>query len=135
MNWKSIYRDSLSLQKSPPRFFIFATCKLWNYLVQIFLVGFSSFLISDYTSLTYLSLLKSFLILSRFYVFLKSLTVTTFSNWFVYKSCLSRFLVLINCTMLSSIHFSTSSCFSFFCFPRFSWSRFFRVQVFQCPSF
>ena len=33
------------------RFFIFATRKLWNYLVQVFLVGFSSFLLSDYSSL------------------------------------------------------------------------------------
>ena len=31
--------------------FIFATRKLWNYLVQVFLVGFSSFLLFDYTSL------------------------------------------------------------------------------------
>ena len=39
----------LSLQKPLPKFFIFATRKLWNYLVQVFLVGFSSFLLSDYT--------------------------------------------------------------------------------------
>ena len=38
--------------------------------------------------------------------------------------------VLIYCTMWSSYLFSASSCF-----PRFSWSRFFRVQVFQCLSF
>ena len=40
-----IYRH-LSLQKP-----IFASRKLWNYLGQVFLVGFSSFLLSDYTSL------------------------------------------------------------------------------------
>ena len=51
MNWKTIYRHSFSLQNPPSRFFIFATRKLWNYLVQVFLVGFSSFLLSHYTSL------------------------------------------------------------------------------------
>ena len=40
--------NSFLLQKPPSRFFIFATRKLWNYLVQVFLVGFSSFLLSDY---------------------------------------------------------------------------------------
>ena len=39
------------LQKPPSRFFIFTTRKLWNYLVQVFLVGFSPFFLSDYTSL------------------------------------------------------------------------------------
>ena len=43
--------DSFSLQKPPPRFFIFATSKLWHYLVQVFLVGLSFFLLSDYASL------------------------------------------------------------------------------------
>ena len=33
-------------------FSFFTTRKLGNYLVQVFLVGFSSFLLSDYTSLT-----------------------------------------------------------------------------------
>ena len=51
------------------------------------------------------------------------------------KSLLSRISVLINYTMQSSNHCSTSSCF-----PRFLWSRFFRVQyfkvqVFQTPNF
>ena len=51
------------------------------------------------------------------------------------KSLLSRISVLINYTMQSSNHCSTSSCF-----PRFLWSRFFRVQyfkvqVFQTPDF
>ena len=32
---------------------ICTTLKLWNYLVQVFLVRFSSFLLSNYTSLTY----------------------------------------------------------------------------------
>ena len=51
MNRKTIYRHSFSLQKPQSRFFIFANRKLWKYLVQVFLVGFSSFLVSDYTSL------------------------------------------------------------------------------------
>ena len=55
------------------------------------------------------------------------------------KSLLSRFLVLINYTMQSSNHFSTSSCFPFQGpgFPESSAleSRFFRVQVFQGPGF
>ena len=46
------------------------------------------------------------------------------------QSLLSRFLVLISCNMWSSNHFSISSCF-----PCFSGSRFFRVQVFQGPGF
>ena len=51
------------------------------------------------------------------------------------KSLLSRISVLINYTMQSSNHCSTTSCF-----PRFLWSRFFRVQyfkvqVFQTPDF
>ena len=45
----TIYQHSFSLQSPPSSFFIFATRKLWNYLVQVF--GFSSFLLSDYTSL------------------------------------------------------------------------------------
>ena len=35
----------------PSRFFIFTTRKLWNYLVQVFLVWFSFFLLQHYTSL------------------------------------------------------------------------------------
>ena len=53
-----IYR--FSLQKPPSRFFIFATRKLWNYLVQVFLVGFSSFLLSGYTSLVHYRVYKTF---------------------------------------------------------------------------
>ena len=34
----------------PSSFFIFVTLKLWNYLVQVLLVGFSYFHLSDYTS-------------------------------------------------------------------------------------
>ena len=37
---------SFSLNNPPSRFFIFAIRKLWNYSVQVFLVGFSSFLLS-----------------------------------------------------------------------------------------
>ena len=51
LNRKTIYWHSFSFQKAPSRFFIFATCKFWIYLVQVFLVGFSSFLLFDYTSL------------------------------------------------------------------------------------
>ena len=72
---------------------------------------------------TYLSLLNSFLFLSRFSVSLKSLH-NYFFRWFNYKSVLSRFSVLINYNMWSSNHFSISSCF-----PCFSGSRFFSVRV------
>ena len=74
-------------------------------------------------SLTYLSLLNSFLFLSRFSVSLKSLD-NYFFRWFAYKSLLSRFSVLISYNMWSSNHFSISSRF-----PCFSGSRFFRVRV------
>ena len=50
------------------RFFIFATRKLWNYLVQVFLVGFSSFLLSDYSSLINLLLMNHKLINSDWIV-------------------------------------------------------------------
>ena len=80
-------------------------------------------------NLTYLSLLNSFLFLSRFSVSLKSLD-NYFFRWFAYKSLLSRFSVLISYNMWSSNHFSISSCF-----PCFSGSRFFMVQVFQGPDF
>ena len=48
-----------------------------------------------------------------------------FFRSFAYKSLLNRFLVWMNYIMWSSNHFSTSSSF-----PRFSGSRFFRIQVF-----
>ena len=79
-------------------------------------------------NLNYLSLLNSFLFLSRFPVSLKSLD-NYFFRWFTYKSLFSRFSVLISYNMWSSNHFSISSCF-----PCFSGSRFFRVQVFQGPG-
>ena len=78
-------------------------------------------------NVTYLSLLNSFLFFSRFS--LKSLD-NYFFRWFAYKSLFSRFSVLISYNMWSSNHFSISSCF-----PCFSGSRFFRVQVFQGPCF
>ena len=79
-------------------------------------------------NLTYLSLLNSFLFLSRFFVFLKSLD-NYFFRWFAFKSLLSRFSVLISYNMWSSNHFSICSCF-----PCFSGSCFFRVQGFQGPG-
>ena len=78
-------------------------------------------------NLTYLSLLNSFWSLSRFSVSLKSLDNY---RWFVYKSLLSRFSVLISYNMCSSNHFPISSRF-----PCFSRSRFLRVQVFQGRGF
>ena len=74
---------------------------------------------------SYLSLLNSFLFLSRFSVSLKSLD-NYFFRWFAYKFLFSRFSVLISYNMWSSNHFSISNCFP--CFPG---PRFFRVQVFQ----
>ena len=71
------------------------------------------------------SLLNSFLFLSTFSVFLKSLN-NYFFWWFAYKSLRSRFSVLINYTIQSSNHFSH---------PAVSWSRFSMVQVFQGPGF
>ena len=59
-------------------------------------------------NLIQLSLLNSFLFLSRFSVSLKSLI--NFRR-FACKSLLNRFSVLINYIMSSSNHFSTSSCF------------------------
>ena len=76
--------------------------------------------------LTYLSPLNSFLFLSTLSVFLENLN-NYFSRWLAYKSLHS---VLINCTMWSSYLSSSSSCF-----PRCSWSRFFRVQLFQVQLF
>ena len=78
---------------------------------------------------SYLSLLNSFLFLSRFSVSLKSLNNYFFKR-FAYKSILNRFSVLINYIMWSSNHFSTSSCFL-----RFLGSKIFRVQVFQGLGF
>ena len=78
---------------------------------------------------SYLSLLNSFLFLSRFSVSLKSLNNYFFKR-FAYKSIHNRFSVLINHIMWSSNHFSTSSCFL-----RFLGSRLFRAQVFQGPGF
>ena len=80
-------------------------------------------------SLTYLSILNSFLFLSRFFVSLKS-PDNYFCRWFACKSLLSKFSVVISYNMWSSNHFSIPRRF-----PRFSRSRFFRVQVFQGPGF
>ena len=70
---------------------------------------------------SYLSLLNSFLFLSRFSVSLKSLD-NYFFRWFAYKSLLSRFSVLISYNMWSSNHFSISSHFPCFSGSRFSGS-------------
>ena len=96
-------------------------------------------------SVTYISLLNSFLFLSRFSVSLKSLD-NYFFRCFAYKSLLSRFSVLISYNTCSSNHFSISSRFPYFSRskifrvhvfqgPGFSGSRFFRVQVFRVPVF
>ena len=79
-------------------------------------------------SLTYLSLLNSFLFLGRYSVCLKSLD-NYFFRWCAYKSLLSRFSVLISYNMWSSNHFSISSCF-----PCFSGSGS-RVQVLEVASY
>ena len=78
---------------------------------------------------SYVSLLNSFLFLSRFSVSLKGLN-NYFFRKFAYKSLLNRFSVLMNYIMWFSNHFSTSSCL-----PHFSGSRFYRVQVFQGLGF
>ena len=57
MNW-TIYQHSSSLQNTPYRFFKFDTHKLRNYLVQVLLVEFSPYLLSDYTSLPKLEIPK-----------------------------------------------------------------------------
>ena len=87
-----------------------------------------NFITSLLRNLISLSLLNSFLFLSRFSVSLKSLD-NYFFRWFAYKPLFSRFSVLISYNMWSSHHFSLSSCF-----PCFSGSRFFRVRV-QGPGF
>ena len=58
----------------------------------------------------HLSLLNSFLLLSRFSVSLGSLS-NYFFRGFAYKSLLNRFSVLINYIVWSSNHFFKSSCF------------------------
>ena len=75
---------------------------------------------------SYLSLLNSFLFLSRFSVSLKNLN-NYFFRRFAYKSLLNRFSVLIDYIMWSFNHFSTSSCFL-----HFLGSRFLRV-LFKVP--
>ena len=62
---------------------------------------------------SYLSLLNSFLFLSRFSVSLKSLD-NYFFRWFACKSLVSRFSVLISYYMWSFNHFSISSRFPYF---------------------
>ena len=78
-------------------------------------------------NLTYLSLLNSFLLLSRFSVSLKSLD-SYFFRWSAFKSLLSRFSLLISYNMCSFNHFSISSRFPCFSRSRFLGSRS-RVQV------
>ena len=71
--------------------------------------------------------MNSVLLLNTVSIFLKSPN-NYLLRWFAYTSLLSRFLVLINYTILTSNLFSVSSCL-----PRFSWCSFFKVQVFQGP--
>ena len=97
---------------------------IFDFLLKIFR-NLSSLL----RSLPYLSLLNSFLFLSRFSASLKSLD-NYFFRWFAYKSLFSRYSVSISYNMCSSNYFSISSHF-----PCFSRSRFFRVQLFQGPGF
>ena len=66
------------------------------------------------------NVLNLFLFISTFSVFLNDY----FFKWLDYKSLLSRFSLLINYIMWSYNIFSVSNCF-----PHFSWSWFFRVQV------
>ena len=99
-------------------------CNFW-FPIEKSLRNLSSLL----RNLSYLSLLNSYLFLSRFSVSLKSLD-SYFFRWFAYRSLLRRFSVLIKYNLWSSNHFSTSSRF-----PRFSGSRFLKVQVFQSPVF
>ena len=51
-------------------------------------------------------------------------------SWLACKSLLNRFSVLIIYTMSPSNLFSAYSCF-----PRFSWSRYFRIRVLKGPGF
>ena len=76
-------------------------------------------------------LLNSFLFLSAFSVFLNNYLRTVFYSITIFSDGLLTSLFSANkCTMCSSYLFSASSCFS-----RFSWSKFFRVQVFEGPGF
>ena len=88
---------------------------------------------SLFLNFTCLSLLNSFLLLSRFSVFLKSLS-NYFCRWLAFKSFLSRFLVLINYTKWSFL-FVYSAITHVFHGPGFARSRFCRVQFFQGPDF
>ena len=72
---------------------------------------------------TYLSLLNSFLFLSRFSFSLKSLD-NYFFRWFPYKSLLSIFSVLISYNVWSSNHFSIPAVCHVFQGPDISPSKF-----------
>ena len=84
---------------------------------------------SLFLNFTCLSLLNSFLLLSRFSVFLKSLS-NYFCRWLAFKSFLSRFLVLINYTKWSSFLFVYSAITHVFHGPGFAGFSFFRVRIF-----
>ena len=86
-------------------------------------------LLSLLHNLTYLPLLDSFLFLSTFSVFLKSL-----NNNFFQMAYLQVCSVLINCTMRSSFFLHPAVSYVFHG-PGFSGSRFFKVQEFQGPGF
>ena len=107
-------------------FFDWKTSK-WTHHVQFFISYWEKLLkLIRFITQSYLPLLNLFLFLSLFSVFLNN----CFFRWLAYKPLLSRFLVLINYIKWSCNLFSVSSCF-----PRFSWSRLCRVQVFMVQVF
>ena len=104
-------------------FFDWKTSKWAYHLLQFFISYWARFLkLIKFITLSYLSLLNLLLFLSKFSVALNDYLF----RWLAYKSPLSRFLV--------SINYITWSYNLFFYIQRFSWSRFFWVQVSQGPS-
>ena len=105
------------------------------YLLQFLIPYWKTFrnLSSLSRNLTYLSLLNSVLLLSRFSVSLKS-HGNYFFRWVAYESLFSRFSVLISYNMWSSNHFPYPAVSHVFQGPGFPGSRFFRVHIFQGPG-
>ena len=99
--------------------------KWWNTLKQ-----FVSNLPTNWLSVFHHFVNLTFKGLSTYSVFLRSFN-NYFCRWLAYKSLQKRFSLLTNYTMWSSNLFLciySLPLHSFF--PRFSWFRFFRVQVF-----